>query len=307
MKEILKLVRNKELIVRKRIANFLEKLLKFYENDDVRHDLYKGIVYSEIEAVTFREEKYKNLYDGLMYLLHNKKSPFSKELLSKFFYIIYKKEMDESLLIRITSKLFFINDLPIIEKMVEFHLFIYQELKDLEEEERTIISLMFMNYILVRHNIPCIQLLKVDINKYLKCREEYFSENNKINIFMFFCELLKKGKYQDKDFYKNLRYLDFHDIFQVIEKEKELLMKKYKIKHLYVYGSFAKNTQRIDSDIDFIARFSLDLTFDEKIKYIQELSEHYKDIFNRYIDFHDIGDYLNDAFLKEVVKIKKLF
>ena len=107
MKEILKLVRNKELIVRKRIANFLEKLLKFYENDDVRHDLYKGIVYSEIEAVTFREEKYKNLYDGLMYLLHNKKSPFSKELLSKFFYIIYKKEMDESLLIRITSKLFF--------------------------------------------------------------------------------------------------------------------------------------------------------------------------------------------------------
>ena len=33
MEEIIKLTKNKELIVRKRLSHFLEKLLKFYKKD----------------------------------------------------------------------------------------------------------------------------------------------------------------------------------------------------------------------------------------------------------------------------------
>ena len=90
MEEIIELTKNKELIVRKKMSHFLEKLLRFY-GKDIRHDLYKGIIYSEEQVRTEEEWKIKIFYDGLNYLLNNHMNPLSKELLKKFFYILYGK------------------------------------------------------------------------------------------------------------------------------------------------------------------------------------------------------------------------
>ena len=72
MEELIKRSEGKELLVRKRIALFLEKILRFL-GYDFRHDIYKGITYFEMATETEFEEKIKNLYDGFIYLLHNNK------------------------------------------------------------------------------------------------------------------------------------------------------------------------------------------------------------------------------------------
>lgn len=54
---------NKELFVRKKMTNFIEKLFKFlgYSFD---HDRYKNILYSEDNVRNQMEEKVKNSYDA---------------------------------------------------------------------------------------------------------------------------------------------------------------------------------------------------------------------------------------------------
>ena len=66
----------KELIVRKKVASFIEKTFRYFKYD-FRHDVFKGIVYSELECNTPLEEKLKNYFDAYVYLLSNHKSPLT--------------------------------------------------------------------------------------------------------------------------------------------------------------------------------------------------------------------------------------
>ena len=56
MEEIYELVENKRIFVRKKIANFLEKLFR-HCGYDFDHDVFKKIIYSEEEYKTPIEEK----------------------------------------------------------------------------------------------------------------------------------------------------------------------------------------------------------------------------------------------------------
>ena len=73
MKELQEITKNKELIVRKKVVNSIEKLIKHF-GYDFRHDLYKEIVYMEKEFKTPLEERVKSYFDGYVYLLSNHKS-----------------------------------------------------------------------------------------------------------------------------------------------------------------------------------------------------------------------------------------
>ena len=92
MEEIRKLVKDKELVVRKRVVNFLEKIFK-YLGYEFRHDNYKSVAYGETCFLTPLEERAKNYIDAFNYLLSNKNNILTSKILSKFIYII-KQEID---------------------------------------------------------------------------------------------------------------------------------------------------------------------------------------------------------------------
>ena len=88
----------KELFVRKKIASFIEKIIRYFGND-VRHDIFKAVVYGEIGAATKSEEILKNYYDAYMYLLSNCKMVLSQDLLRKFFYILKGEGIDKGIIV----------------------------------------------------------------------------------------------------------------------------------------------------------------------------------------------------------------
>ncbi len=304
MEQIVEITKNKELIVRKRLVNFFEKILRYLKYD-FPHERYKGIVYSEISPESPLEEKIKIYYDALLFLLSNRKFPITSSFLKRFFYLMYGEEMSEDLLIRLKSYYFYLMDYAPVEKAVEFHLYVYQELRDLLEEDRLIISLFFLNYCLVACNIPCIRLLNNELKEYVLYREKFF-EGDKKTIYFFLLNIIRKSKFQDKSYYIDLKPLSLQEIINFISKNKKFIVDKFKIKHLYVFGSYAKRTNRIDSDIDFLINFSLDLLYEEKLN-LKLLFENYLfDAFHRYIDIHEIFEYLTDDLIKETTKIKKI-
>lgn len=305
MEQIKEITKNKELIVRKKIVNFFEKILR-HLNYDFSHDRFKGIVYSEISPETPLEEKVKIYFDALIFLLNNKKIPMTNSFLSRFFYLILGREMEKNILIRIKSYYFFLTDYAPLEKAIEFHLFVYQELKDLSEEQKFIISLFFLNFCLVACDIPCIRLLNEELKEY-KIKRKQFFDGDKNSIYIFLLNILKNSKYQDITYYKELEPISLQEISDFIKNHKRHIMNKFKVKHLFIFGSFAKRTNRIDSDIDILINFSLDLLYEEKLELKCSLETYLFEKFHRFIDIHEIFEYLTDDLIKETTKIKKIF
>ena len=292
----------KELLVRKKVASLIEKVIRFFGND-IRHDIFKGVVYGEIGAATKSEEILKNYYDAYVYLLSNCKMVLSNDLLKRFFYILRGEIADDSLLTRIASSVFHSMNEPLIKRLIDMPIYIYDELTNCEECERTLVALMFFNYYLVRDGIPTIPFLRADMQKYVELRNLKDTEG----LEKFIVEKIENGKFQDKEYSKSLKDIDIVDIQRVILNEKEVLVNNYGIQHAYIYGSFAKGTQRIDSDIDIIFIFPGNFTYYDKADIINRLSQHYFNVFNRYIDIHEAGAYVNDSLIKEISKYTKIF
>ena len=79
------------------------------------------------------------------------------------------------------------------------------------------------------------------------------------------------------------------------------------VKHIYLYGSFSNMKGRLDSDIDLLIQYNLDIIEEEIEKITEELKEYLYKYFNRYIDIHCMSEYINDDFIKNARKITKIF
>ena len=297
--------KNKELIVRKTIVSFLEKLFTFLEYD-ISHERIKVVLYDDKGYETKSEEFIKDVYDAYVYLLRNSSNPFTSKLLTRFFFIYFGEAIDDNVTKRIVTNYFDYLNKPILESAVDFHIDVYKICDSFKEKDKIIISLILFNVFLIRNGIPTIKMSVVELKEYKKCLEDYLL-NGKINLYNFFFQLFSTHKFLDCNYYKNLKDISLKDIYNVFNKDKELIKSKYQIKHLSVFGSFSKGTNRIDSDIDLLVSYSLDMTDAEKEEVSKEFKDYYFKKLNRFVDLNEISETLNDDFIKETTNVRKIF
>ncbi|HOE92424.1 MAG TPA: nucleotidyltransferase family protein [Methanofastidiosum sp.] len=92
------------------------------------------------------------------------------------------------------------------------------------------------------------------------------------------------------------------DIEKIIEREKEKLLRGYKIKNIGIFGSYAKNSAKEKSDIDLIVEFEEPVSLLGVIKaenYLTELLGIRVDL----VPKEDIRKELKETILKEVIYI----
>ncbi len=249
-----------ELIIRKKLAQFIEKYFH-YLGYDFRHTLFKQIIYMETDVQTKLEEKIKSSYDAYFYLLCNNQNIFSSSLLKKFFYILKEEELSADLITRLTNLFFKTCVENSLENLIIFSHKTFQTMVELDTEYRFLISLMFLNYSLVKVGIPAL----VFNETVLKELSELYILDSSNNLVCYITKFILESKKQDKSYYQNLKKLTFKEIFQTLMNDKLLLI-QFGVKHLYIFGSFAQGTERLDSDIDLLAEFSLDITKENKQK-----------------------------------------
>ena len=80
----------------------------------------------------------------------------------------------------------------------------------------------------------------------------------------------------------------------------------YKIKNIYLFGSYQKKMARIDSDIDLLIIFDEGNSYERKKEIIDELNEYYKNVFHRFIDIGQLSSLVSDSFIKESNKLIKI-
>ena len=112
---------------------------------------------------------------------------------------------------------------------------------------------------------------------------------------------LSKSILPDIHYYENLVDITKEEIINFLIENESLLKEKYDINNLYLYGSFVKGSQRIDSDIDIAIVFNQGLSFNDKSLIITKLKQFILTNFKRYGDFMEY----NSSLLNE--KHKKIF
>lgn len=299
MEEFCHITIGDELIVRKKVARFIEKYFRFLGHD-FRHDLFKQIVYSEEMYKTPLEERIKNYYDAYYYLLNNYKNPLSKSILKKFFYIINEKEPENDMITRLATLFFNLNNLPPFERAVDFCFESYRLMPEFGEKERLIISLMFYNLCLAKGNIAINSFLEKDY------KEIEVRISNKNELFKYLISAINNNKTQKKNDYRELEIISFSQIYYIFKNEQKIL-EAYGIRHLFIFGSYAKNAERVDSDVDLLVIMNQDLTNKEKEDNLMVLSDMFYKKTKHFVDFMEISDYLNDTIIKELNDVNKLF
>ncbi len=290
-----------ELIVRKKLTQFIEKYFR-YLGYDFRHTLFKQIVYMETPIQTKLEQTLKNSYDAYFYLLSNNQNIFSSSLLKKFFYILKEEEPTADLITRLTDLFFKTCVVNSLENSIIFSHKTFQTMVELDTEYRLLISLMFLNFSLVKVGIPVL----VFNETVLKELNELYILNSPSSLVSYITKFILESKKQDKSYYQNLRKLTFKEIFQTLADDKVLLT-QFGVKHLYIFGSFAQGTERLDSDIDLLVEFSLDITKESKQKFKEAIKQLYFEKFKRFVDLIEVGPYLSENLLKEINSCTKVF
>jgi predicted nucleotidyltransferase len=154
----------------------------------------------------------------------------------------------------------------------------------------------------VKHDNPAIVLYVKDIENSL----QLIDRENIEEITLFMLSVIKDNVYQNKDYYENLKPLTFGDVFDTFIADKELL-ESFGVEHLYLFGSFINNEQRLDSDVDLMIRFKTNLNLKEKTKLIEQLKNLYFNKFQRFVDFVEIGTYVSDEIIKKTNNFERVF
>lgn len=149
-----------------------------------------------------------------------------------------------------------------------------------------------------------VYLMKTNHNKIFKFSNRFFrklfncvQKDEYSTLQEVILEVEDKNIYPDESYYQNLKMITKEEILNYLILNKEMIRNKFKIKHLYLFGSFSKGTERIDSDIDLVAIFENGLTYKEKINYINNFKKEILKEFNRY---GDITEYVYQLIKDEV-------
>lgn len=272
---------NFEILVRKQNVKFIYNLFKKL-NIPIEHEHFKQIVYDEIMCKSTLDKYMKNIYSAYTYLLLNMKTMFDSTLISKYYYIMFKKEIDDELALKVVTAFYKPYNNDNIERSINFlHQLLYL-FRELKEEEKYIISLSLFNYSLIYHGYK--ELTDIDLKEYTK--EELILK-------------LEKENRQEKSYYKELTDLSKKEIIQVLKKDEEYL-RKNNIETLILFGSFTREEQRIDSDIDLLVTFSDGISYMDKCNIIQRMKEEYKSKFKRYVDITELTNLVLDNYVKEL-------
>lgn len=297
--------KDSELSVSKKNISFLEDLLTYF-NYDFSHDDFKNIVYGRKELTTKFSKIAKKYYDAYNYLLSNRSTYLSETLLKNFYYLLTQKELEKEKIIKIQSKYYNFSNISILEKILETHFFILKCFDDETFELKTIISLMFLNYLLLSNNLTTLRFDNEQINDYLKVKDLYL-KGIEIHAVHFLINCLSMSRVQSIDYYESLKPLTQNDIHKIILNEKKILEDMFNVKSIVIFGSFAKHIYRLDSDIDLLICYKDDMSYDDKIEITRKLKEFLYCKFNRFVDIHEIRPYIEEQLIRGHKTYIKIF
>ena len=188
-----------------------------------------------------------------------------------------------------------INNLNIDEKIIDVDDIVKSSFNLYKSNLEIVKIFMIMNYLLLQNHLPI-------INQYKKLNEfnYLFQLNDEEKFYDLINSMLIKIDTLDKNFYEVTRKTNKELIISFILDNKNVIKEKGHISSILLFGSYASELVRYDSDIDLLVFTNDDLTFDEKEEGIRFVKKIIEDRFNRIVDIHETTNELLTSLCKKI-------
>ena len=266
---------SKSLIYRKTLLKSVYRFSKVFE-EVMDYEDYKQVILQSKES----NYKYINLLKGLyaahLYVLYNNSTFFSPLTVNILYNLLFLKNIEKEKQVKMYK---IINkESNLIEKLRK----VLEIVNIKDEKEKYAFSYILLDYLLYLKEKRFYNLGNVFFVKMYEIITESLDFNKLEKLVI---EEKEKQFEIDESYYDNLKEIKTEEIEKYLLDKKEEILSKYKIESIYLYGSFIKNSQRIDSDIDIAGVFIDGLSYKEKVRLSKSFKEYITKQFNRHADF----------------------
>ena len=261
-----------------RFIEFTSKMLKL----DLPHERIKMIVLDQYKAKSKMELSLKSFSDAYLYLNNNINQLFSKEIISKSYYLLANEILENEKINEILETYYKYYDEEDFYVMALMHL----KILELVTTRKFEFAFMITNYIMLKRN-------KKTLIPYPYMYQSYFNtiKNKQIQKLM----LIFKDIEVPNDIVLNT-YFSKNDLLNEI-------LKRFNIYKMYLYGSFAKEKTLKTSDLDLLVIFNDKIVNFEKKEKKQKLAEYLNQKLNIKIDLIDFTSAIENLDLNEMENI----
>ena len=246
------------------------------------------------------EEKIKDYLDTYFFLLNNSCNAINERIISKSLFLLTNKRVNQEKVETILTKFYSIEEEINISKIIKVAFETSNLVKS--KKDKYIYFLMLINYLLVRYNFKAIKYFKEDLSTLDEVIDKYkANEKDLLETYITLKESLSKNL--DEEYPASVREV----IKSYLYENKEILQKKYQVESLAIFGSFVKEKERLDSDIDLIVRFERFIPLLKRNRYKEEIQEMIYQKFYRFSDIHIESELINENSIKTFKDNIKIF
>ena len=256
------------------------------------------------EVYSKEEEKVKDYLDTYFFLLNNSCNAINERIINKSLFLLTNKRVNKEKVEKILTNFYSIEEEINISKIIKLSFETSNLVKN--KKDKYIYFLMLINYLLLHYNFKAIKYFSDDFSTLDEVINKY-KENEKELLETYITLKEAMSKNLDEDYYKNLRKVSLKDITSYLYENKEILQKKYQVESLAIFGSFVKDKERLDSDIDLIVRFERFVPLLKRNRYKEEIQEMIFQKFNRFSDIHIESELINENNIKTFKDKLKIF
>lgn len=256
------------------------------------------------EVYSQEEEKIKDYLDTYFFLLNNSCNAINERIINKSLFLLTNKRINKEKVEKILTNFYSIEEEINISKIIKLSFETSNLVKN--KKDKYIYFLMLINYLLLHYNFKAIKYFSDDFSTLDEVINKY-KENEKELLETYITLKEAMSKNLDEDYYKNLRKVSLKDITSYLYENKEILQKKYQVESIAIFGSFVKDKERLDSDIDLIVRFEKFIPLLKRNRYKEEIQEMIYQKFNRFSDIHIESELINENNIKTFKDNLKIF
>ena len=256
------------------------------------------------EVYSQEEEKVKDYLDTYFFLLNNSCNAVNERIIKKSLFLLTNKRVNKEKVEKILTNFYSIEEEINISKIIKLSFETSNLVKN--KKDKYIYFLMLINYLLLHYNFKAIKYFSDDFSTLDEVINKYKdNEKELLETYITLKEAMSKNL--DEDYYKNLRKVNLKDITSYLYENKEVLQKKYQVESLAIFGSFVKDKERLDSDIDLIVRFERFIPLLKRNRYKEEIQEMIYQKFNRFSNIHIESELINENNIKTFKDNLKIF
>ena len=259
----------------KNVLLFAKNLCKMI-NLDIDYDECKNIMQGYKSSITNNEKKVKNIYDSLNYLLAQKENNIDDSIIKKWYFILYEKQINTILTIKIINSIYNLNKETIIENIENT----IKEIKEFSNDD--VICLQWVYYLLYKNGYTTLLLNK---NEVFSLQNE-LNKDNKISKET----ILKLILTQQVIYEPSNRKITKQEIIKEILINENIFKDYLKISHISLFGSFSKDEDTLESDIDLLVSFEDVSSYSQKKSRVTLLKDILEKSLGRQIDVLEISN-----------------